>query len=121
MKADKWYHDNAQVESAIWEIINEHPGATRSEVIAYAKERGIPRYYVLGCLKHSVVIEKARDNTRATRHYARNREEVDREIQQKEAEWLNETLQAPGRKTLLFECGNCGHFVHVDIDQPVVS
>jgi hypothetical protein len=38
-----------------------------------------------------------------------------------EAEWLAKLLQEPGRKTLLFECGNCGHLVNVDIDPPVVS
>jgi hypothetical protein len=115
MENTKLYTENAQVNDVIWAIINEHPGATSSEIIAYAMEKGIPKDYALSCLTHSVMIERVSEKMGATRHYARNREEIEREIQQRETEWLAELLKRPGRKKLLFHCSNCGQVVTGDI------
>lgn len=88
MTKEHWYHDNAQVEDVIQAVVNEHLGATYSEIIAYTKEKGIPRYYVRCCLKYSVEFLKVRDKARAIHYYARDHEEVEAEIQRTEAEWL---------------------------------
>ena len=89
----RWYWDNGLVQDAVVEIATEHPGSTQLEMVQFAKERGIPRYYTLCCLRHSVMLRGVKDATGRIHYYARDRDEVEEENRKVDENWWQDVMR----------------------------